>query len=143
MRIKLWLCSVAALCLVAGSAIGGPLSSLDGKYPKAGGGGSPDEGMLDCSGAIEIALNNTYAGTNVGAPNNVSLYGCGTWNESGGELVYHLFLPTEKMWTASVSSTCDLDIAVLEPAKRALRTASSWSTPGSSPTCRSRATSTS
>lgn len=114
MRIKLWLCSVAALCLVAGSAFGGPLSSLDGKYPKAGGGGSPDKGTLDCSGAIEIALNNTYAGTNVGAPNHVSLYGCSTWDESGGEVVYHLFLPAEKMWTASVSASCDLDIAVLD-----------------------------
>lgn len=114
MRIKLWLCSVAVLCLVAGSAFGNVLSSLDGKNPKAGGGGEPNKGLLNCSGAIEIALDNTYSGTNVGAPNNVSTYGCSTWNESGGEVVYHLYLPDAKLWTASVTSICDLDIAVLD-----------------------------
>lgn len=113
MRIKLWLCIVAVLCLVAGTAFAGDLYSLDGKNPKAGGGGEPNKGLLNCSGAVEIALNNTYTGTNVGAPNNVTTYGCSTWNESGGEVVYHLYLPTLKMWTASVTSTCDLDIAVL------------------------------
>jgi hypothetical protein len=71
-------------------------------------------GSLDCSGAIEISLNNTYYGDNSGLLSNVSGYGCGYWYEPGGEVVYHLYLAAPAMWEASVEgSTCDLDLAVL------------------------------
>jgi hypothetical protein len=71
-------------------------------------------GTLDCSGAIEISLNNTYSGDNWGLPSNVAQYGCNPWYEPGGEVVYHLFLAEPAMWEAGVEgSTCDLDLAVL------------------------------
>jgi hypothetical protein len=115
MRTKLLLCSFAALCVIASSAFAADLlSSMDkgtkaGELPKA----ITTTAALDCSGAVSVSLNNTYNGDNTNAPNNVTTYGCSTWNESGGEVVYHLYLPTAKMWTASVTSTCDLDLAVL------------------------------
>jgi len=71
-------------------------------------------GLLDCSGATEISLNNTYYGDNSGLLSNVSGYGCGYWYEPGGEVVFHLFLAEPAMWEASVEgSGCDLDLAVL------------------------------
>ncbi len=114
MRMKLWICLAAALCLMAGMATASTLVSLDGKTVKPGGPIEPNKGLLDCSGAVEIALNNTYAGDTTGLPNNVSTYGCSSWVESGGEYVFHLYLPTPKKWTASVTASCDLDIAVLD-----------------------------
>ncbi len=72
-------------------------------------------GSLDCSGAIEIALDNVYLGTNVGATNNVSTYGCSFWDESGGEVVYHIFFSEPTMFTANITPDgCDLDMAVLD-----------------------------
>lgn len=71
-------------------------------------------GLLDCSAATEIALNNTYYGDNTGLLSNVAGYGCGYWYEPGGEVVYHLFLAAPAMFEASVEgTTCDLDLAVL------------------------------
>lgn len=115
MRTKLLLCSFAALCVLASSAFAADLLSSTDKNTKTG--DLPktitSTAALDCSGAVSISLNNSYTGSNVGAPNNVTTYGCSTWNESGGEVVYHLYLPTPKMWTANVTQTCDVDIAVL------------------------------
>jgi len=72
-------------------------------------------GTLDCSGAIEVSLDNVYVGTNVGATNNVSTYGCSVWDESGGEVVYHIFFAAPTMFTANISGDgCDLDMAVLD-----------------------------
>lgn len=72
-------------------------------------------GALDCSGAIEIVPNNTYYGSNVGAPNNVEAYDCVPYYwESGGEVVYHLFLEEPTIIEVSISAIdCDLDLAVL------------------------------
>lgn len=74
------------------------------------------QGTLDCSGAIEVDLNvGVYNGTNVGAPNNVSTYGCSAWNEGGGEVVYHVTFPADVTWEAGLSGmTADLDLAVLD-----------------------------
>ena len=73
------------------------------------------QGLLDCSGAVEITLNNTYTGDNTGLISNVSGYGCGYWYEPGGEVVYHLFLASPTMFEATVEgSYCDLDLAVLD-----------------------------
>jgi hypothetical protein len=70
---------------------------------------------LDCSGAVEISLDNVYNGTNVGAPNNVSAYACSPWNESGGEVVFHLYLAQPGMYEAFIETGgCDLDLAVLD-----------------------------
>jgi len=89
---------VAGVCLmaVAGAAGAGELFESTGKSPtwKA-----PDpglvstQGLLDCTGAIEIDLGThpwVYTGTNVGAANNVTSYGCSGWNESGGEVVFRV-----------------------------------------------------
>ena len=71
-------------------------------------------GMLDCSGATEISLNNTYTGDNTGIPSNVSMYSCNPWYEPGGEVVFHLFLAGPAMFEASIEAGCDLDLAVLD-----------------------------
>jgi hypothetical protein len=78
-------------------------------------GGGADKGLLDCSGAIEINLDTVYAGDNTGAPNNVNFYSCASWNNTGGEVVYHLYLAEPTMWvTTMVTNGCDLDLAVLD-----------------------------
>ncbi len=72
-------------------------------------------GLLDCSGAIEIALDNTYTGDNTGLVGNVAGYSCGYWYEPGGEVVFHIFLAEPTMFTATVEgSSCDVDLAVLD-----------------------------
>ena len=76
------------------------------------------QGLLNCSGAIEINLGTNPAvvtGTNVGAPNVVTYYGCSSWNESGGEVIYRVTFPADVTWAASLSGmTGDLDLAVLD-----------------------------
>jgi hypothetical protein len=73
-------------------------------------------GLLDCAGATEISLDVLYSGDNTGAANNVSTYGCSTWNEAGGEVIFHIFLATPTMWTGTISNMVggDLDLAVLD-----------------------------
>lgn len=91
-----------------------PMKSLTDKEPSEFG-GVEALGFLDCSGAIEVEIGTTYYGTNVGAPNNVSFYSCSTWNESGGEVVYHVFFPEGVVWEVNLLPTdCDLDLAVLD-----------------------------
>jgi hypothetical protein len=100
--------------MVAASAFAGSLVSVT-KSDKPGGPGEPNKATLDCTGAIEVTLNNTYYGDNTNAPNNVSTYACSSWPETGGEVVYHLYLPSLAMWHADITpSGCDLDIAVLD-----------------------------
>lgn len=74
------------------------------------------QGMLDCSGAIEVDLNvGEYFGNNTSAPNNVTYYGCSTWGEGGGEVVYHVTFPADVTWEVGLSGmTVDLDLAVLD-----------------------------
>lgn len=114
---------VAGICLVAvaGAAGAGELFESTGKSPTRK---APDpglvitQGLLDCTGAIEIDLGTNpwvYTGTNVGAANNVTSYGCSGWNESGGEVVFHVNFPANVTWTAELSGlTADLDLAVLD-----------------------------
>jgi len=47
---------------------------------------------LDCSAAVEVELGQAYDGDNTGLPDNVSMYACSDWDESGGEVVYELVL---------------------------------------------------
>lgn len=105
------------LTLAAVVANAGELIPMKGKVDKAPSrsDGSQVRGELDCSNAIEVELGTTYSGTNVGAPNNVTFYSCSTWNESGGEVVYHVNFPEGVVWEVSlVPSGCDLDLAVLD-----------------------------
>jgi hypothetical protein len=72
-------------------------------------------GFLDCSGAVEVEIGTPLYGTNIGAPNNVSSYSCSTWNESGGEVVYHVTFPVGVIWEVNLlTNGCDLDLAVLD-----------------------------
>lgn len=73
-------------------------------------------GMLDCSGAIEVDLNvGEYIGTTVGGVNHVTTYGCSTWSEGGPEAVYHVTFPADVTWEVGLSGmTADLDLAVLD-----------------------------
>ncbi len=108
-----------AICLLAtvavASAPDSALQSTNKIPPVKDAAASTVSGALDCSGAIEISLDNIYVGDNTGAANNVTTYGCSTWNESGGEVVYHLFLAEPTMWEATiVGNGCDLDLALLD-----------------------------
>ncbi len=108
--------TVAVLLTVAlaGMAFAGPFRSLDKPVVKQSA-VELNRGMLDCSNVIEVSLNNTYYGDNTGAPNNVTTYGCSTWDESGGEVVFHLYLDTPAMFEAFITPDgCDLDMAVLD-----------------------------
>jgi len=49
-------------------------------------------GLLDCSNAIAIQCGEVIEGDNTTSPNNVELYSCVGWNESGGEDVYEIIL---------------------------------------------------
>ena len=107
---------VSFLVLSAGLAAAGDFSPLQKNQPQKAPGIAVARGMLDCSGAIEIGLGDTYDGTTVGAPNNVGVYGCNTWDESGGEVVFHMFLAEPMMFegTLTPADGCDLDLAVLD-----------------------------
>lgn len=107
-----------AICLTASVAFAvSPDALRDGdKTPSVkGSGDSGEKGLLDCTGATEIVLDTVYSSSNVGAPNNVESYICGFGNETGGEVVFHLFLAEPTMWeTTMVTNGCDLDLAVLD-----------------------------
>ncbi len=110
---------IIAVSLVATAAIAGlpegALRSTAKIPPVKDAGAGTKIGALDCSGAIEVTLDNSYIGDNTGAANNVAAYGCSTWNESGGEVVYHLFLSEPTMWEVTLTGDgCDLDLAVLD-----------------------------
>jgi hypothetical protein len=71
-------------------------------------------GLLDCTGAVEVTLDNVYTGDNTGLLSNVAGYPCNPWYEPGGEVVFHLFLAVPTMFTAAVQGDyCDVDLAIL------------------------------
>jgi len=71
-------------------------------------------GLLDCTGAVEVTLDNVYTGDNTGLLSNVAGYACNPWYEPGGEVVFHLFLTEPTMFTATVQGDfCDVDLAIL------------------------------
>lgn len=115
LRTILW--TACALSL-AGAALAADLHPADkftvGKTASAS--ALATQGLLDCSGAIEVDLNvGVYTGSNAAAVNNVSTYGCSTWDESGGEVVYHVTFPADVTWEVGLSGmTDDLDLAVLD-----------------------------
>ncbi len=117
--MKKMLVLIIAISLVATAALAGvspdALQSTSKITPMKDSASGTKLGLLDCSGAIEITLDNIYTGNNTGAPNNVSAYGCSTWDESGGEVVYHLFLSEPTMFEGTLTGNgCDLDLAVLD-----------------------------
>jgi hypothetical protein len=70
---------------------------------------------LDCSTAEMRGCNIVILDTNMGAPSNVDVYGCGPWDESGPEVVYMLQIPFDgTSMSATLSDmTADLDIFLL------------------------------
>ena len=77
---------------------------------------SENKGLLDCSGAIPVTLDQVYVGTTVGAPSNVDFYSCSFFNESGPEVVYVLELAVPTMFSVNLipEAGVDLDLAVLD-----------------------------
>jgi len=113
------LVAACLLSLTAGFAFAAELHDSASKIPSKkvdSVGITATQGMLNCSGAIEVpSTGGVFTGTNVGAPNNVSLYGCSAWNEGGGEVVYHVNFPADVTWNVSLSGmTVDNDLAVLD-----------------------------
>jgi hypothetical protein len=109
----------AIMLLSAGIVAANTIHSIDKFAPqKDDFGGSAERGMLDCSNAIEVDISSgfwTESNTNVGAPNNVTTYGCSSWNEAGGEVVYRVVFPDGVTWEVGITpSGCDLDLAVLD-----------------------------
>lgn len=113
MRIITVMC--VALILAAGVANAGTFQPLTKMENKPGTGGE-SKGTLDCTGAIEVDLGETHYGDNTGGVNNVTYYDCSYWNESGPEVVYHLYLSSPTMFIVTLNSlgTADLDLAVLD-----------------------------
>ena len=79
-------------------------------------GGPTDKGLLDCSSATPVMLDMTYSGDTSTGVNNVSTYGCSSFDESGPELVYVLELTEPTMFTVNLLPEVgvDLDLAVLD-----------------------------
>lgn len=73
----------------------------------------PAAAQLDCSGQTEVQLGGVYDGDTASRLNNVTSYGCSDWTESGGEAVFHLFLASPRLFEVSLTSECDLDLAIL------------------------------
>ncbi|MBK8166982.1 MAG: hypothetical protein IPK64_13665 [bacterium] len=119
MRILKSLLTLTLVLSLAGAAFAADLHDTS-KIPvsKAPAIGVTSAQALDCSGAIELSLSlgdNVYTGTTVGAPNNVTTYSCSGWNESGGEVVYHVTMPADAIWEVGLTDmTADLDLAVLD-----------------------------
>lgn len=108
---------VAIVTMVSGVAVAKTLNFNSKDIPvKDTYVGSVDRGLLDCSGQIELANGVTVYGDNTGLPSMVDLYGCSTWGETGGEVVYHVdFGAGDVDWTLTANfDGCDLDIAVLD-----------------------------
>ena len=116
--MKKMIVATIAICLVAGAAFAavpdGALSSANKLPIDKPGGGDPSKGLLDCSGAIEIMLDTEYSGDNTGLVSVVDAYGCSTWPETAGEVIFHLYLPEPAMFEGGITSVCDLDMAVLD-----------------------------
>jgi hypothetical protein len=67
-----------------------------------------------CAGAIPLTSGVPYSGTTVGAPSNVSTYGCSSWNESGPERFHVITTTVTGNITATLSNhTVDLDVFIL------------------------------
>lgn len=125
MRILKSLLAAALVLSLAGAAFAADLHTTE-KFPvsKAPAIGITGAQALDCSGAIDLSLGlgaNVFAGTTVGAPNNVTTYGCSAWNESGGEVVYRVTFPANVTWEVGLTDmTADLDLAVLDACDESL-----------------------
>ena len=74
---------------------------------------APALAALDCSEQVEVQLGGTYSGDTTGLPDKVTYYGCSEWEESGGEMVYHLSLASPCRFEVALTSAVDLDLAIL------------------------------
>jgi hypothetical protein len=117
MRNLMKLLAVAAIItLFAGFAVARTLDSTSKEIIVKDSYIGIDRGLLDCSGMVEMTAGVTYYGDNTGAVNNVTTYSCSSWDESGGEAVYHFDLGlTEVEFSITVNfDGCDNDLAVLD-----------------------------
>jgi hypothetical protein len=75
-----------------------------------------NKGLLDCSNATPVVLDQTYTGDTNNGVNNVSTYSCSFFDESGPELVYELTLAEPANFTVNLipEAGVDLDLAVLD-----------------------------
>lgn len=98
-QLILQICSGVLLLAVAGAASGGV-----------------DESSLDCGSAIEVTLDSVYSGDTTHGVNTVANYNCGSWVQSGPELVFHLQVSEPSLWTADLVSTggAELDLILLD-----------------------------
>jgi len=81
-------------------------------------------GLLDCSNAIAIQCGEVIEGDNTTSPNNVELYSCVGWNESGGEDVYEIILDDYYLLNIVITDLeADLNVFLLTDCDEATCTA--------------------
>ncbi len=69
---------------------------------------------LDCMDPISIACGDDLAGSNIGATNEVDLYGCIGYGMSGGEVVYELIVDLRRIFDIHlIPDECDLGLFLL------------------------------
>lgn len=68
---------------------------------------------LDCSGAVALQIGDTAGGSTTGLTSQIDLYGCSSWPETGGEVIFTLSVPDPVMFEIRLSADCDLDLALL------------------------------
>lgn len=71
---------------------------------------------LDCSGATPVTFGTLIFGDTTGGVNNVSTYGCSTYDESGPEVVFVLTLTEPTMFHVDLTPAfgIDLDLAAID-----------------------------
>jgi hypothetical protein len=82
---------------------------------KVNGAACLSKAYISCAGAQPIYCGEPVNGSTVGGVNNVTTYGCNSWNESGPEKVFILQTTEPGTITASLSNlTADLDVIILD-----------------------------
>lgn len=85
------------------------------KHAKSGQMARPQSALqaIDCAGSVPVQVGDTVQGTTIGLTSNVDAYGCSTWYESGGEVIYSLSVPGLTSFEIRLNADCDLDVALL------------------------------
>ncbi len=84
-------------------------------FPSVVIGGCGTAASLNCSNPTNLTCGQSYNGTTIGGSNNVSVYGCNSWVDSGPEKVHSITTTSVGDITASLSNLngIDLDVWIL------------------------------
>ena len=68
---------------------------------------------LDCTGVEVLQIGDAVNGSTLGLTSEVDVYGCSSWVETGGEVVYALNVPEPELFEIRLLADCDLDLVLL------------------------------